>query len=378
MKNKNYKFFKKATLFSFVFLFLFFYLFLFVASAQEPCETKYPDDGQCKPECAESESADDTAGLCSTGKCCHQYAQPAELNLQVPLFGYTKASDLGEYIINIYNYSLVVLVPIAIVIIIWAGFKWILSAGDSTKIQEAKKYIIGAVTGLVIAFLSYTILSLLGLTQINSPQVNYVEPMPIPVLDGEFAQTDTFNEGVSSGAPPVAGTMPRIFQCDYRSVKFNCSSKTVCSSGCGTVSATMVLRYYGKNVSVQQAVQDMASFKAIGCSVSGTSPTGFKKIADKYGLEYHTVSITFETIKNYVASGKPIIANVGNPAGCKKTPRTCKFTGCGHYIVLSGWDAANNRFIVNDPGGRASNRYNGTWNDLTKSCLFKGAYYIGN
>jgi predicted double-glycine peptidase len=260
--------------------------------------------------------------------------------------------------------------------IIIGGIYWISAAGDQGRIKNAKKYIVNAFIGLGLALFSYIFLALIGITALNMPGIQKIEPMPLPVFDNEFNQQDTFNQTPSPGAAPTAGTIPRIFQCDYRDIRFNCSSKSVCSSGCGTVSVTMILRYYGINISIPQAVQFMASGGYIGCNVSGTSPSGFTAIAKANGLTSHTVSIDFNTIKNLVAEGKPIIANVGNPVS--GGTRTCKYTAHGHYIVLSGWDAPNNRFIINDPGGRATNRYNGTWDDLTKGCIFKGAYYVGH
>ncbi len=46
--------------------------------------------------------------------------------------------------------------------IMWGGFKWISSHGDKDKIEEARKTITYAVLGLVIAFLSFFVLQLLG------------------------------------------------------------------------------------------------------------------------------------------------------------------------------------------------------------------------
>ncbi|HDQ23035.1 MAG TPA: M23 family metallopeptidase [Candidatus Uhrbacteria bacterium] len=161
---------KKIIIIIIVFLLSPFSLF-----AQEPCETKYPDDGKCKTECEAGEHHDDTSGLCSSGKCCHMYAPVVDLSLQVPIFSYTKAADIAEYIVKIYEYALIVLAPLAIVVIIWAGFLWLLAGGDVPKISNAKKYISGAVTGLIIAFLSYIILSFFGLTSLKSPGIEYIE-----------------------------------------------------------------------------------------------------------------------------------------------------------------------------------------------------------
>jgi peptidase C39-like protein len=356
------------------------------------CEEKYPDDGTCTTEtkCAENTSEDSEAELCpEKQKCCHERAQLTKLTLQVPILGYQEASNIAEYIGVIYEASLYIIIPFIIIMIIFSGLLWVFAAGDKSIIQKAKARLMHSFIGLGIVLFSYVILSVVGINQISDLTVEYIEPMPIPVILGEFEGSDTFNMGTSSGAPPVAGTMPRLFQSDYCTTCFNCGcgqgppnkrcghKKNVHSSGCGTVSAAMILRYYGKNIDVPGAVKFMGSVGAIGCKVVGTSPTGFKKIAEANGLRYQRVSVNFETMKNYVAGGKPIIANVGNPGGRKAT-RTCTYTGGGHYIVLSGWDAPNNRFIINDPGGKAQKRYNGTWHDLTSRCVFKGAYYIGN
>ncbi len=147
--------------------------------AQEPCESKYPDDGTCKTECAAEESYDDTTGLCSSGKCCHTYGEAANINLQVPLFGYSQAQNIAEYIVTIYNASLYVVVPIIVVILIASGALWILAGGDKDLISKAKSRIISAFIGLGIVLFSYVILSFLGLTQITAPQVEFIKPIEV-------------------------------------------------------------------------------------------------------------------------------------------------------------------------------------------------------
>ncbi|MBD3359899.1 MAG: hypothetical protein GF365_04310 [Candidatus Buchananbacteria bacterium] len=104
----------------------------------------------------------------------------AELTLQVPLLGYTKASGIAEYIGKIYEASLYIIVPIVIVIIIFAGIKWIFAGGDVSKIKEAKKYITSAFIGLTIALLSYVILSFIGITELGTPEIKHIEEIESP------------------------------------------------------------------------------------------------------------------------------------------------------------------------------------------------------
>lgn len=72
---------------------------------------------------------------------------------------------------NAITIAFVVAVILALAFLIYGGFKWILSGGDKTKVEEARKHIVAAIIGLVIVFLSYFILSfisqLFGLGSLN-------------------------------------------------------------------------------------------------------------------------------------------------------------------------------------------------------------------
>ncbi|MDD4607340.1 MAG: transglycosylase SLT domain-containing protein [Patescibacteria group bacterium] len=81
-----------------------------------------------------------------------------DIVLQVPI-GTTKiVHNLSDYIAAIYNYALYAIVILAVVMIIYAGFMWILAAGNASKIDNAKTKITEAIVGLILAFASYLIL----------------------------------------------------------------------------------------------------------------------------------------------------------------------------------------------------------------------------
>jgi len=65
--------------------------------------------------------------------------------------------DLREGVMGIINLIFTFLGVIAIVLILYAGFLWLVSAGSEEKVGQAKKIITGAVIGLVIIFISYAI-----------------------------------------------------------------------------------------------------------------------------------------------------------------------------------------------------------------------------
>lgn len=100
-----------------------------------------------------------------------------KLTLQVPILGYTEATDIAEYIGKVYQASLYIIVPIIIAVIIMGGIMWIIAAGDSAVIGKAKSIIINASVSLGIALFSYVLLSLVGIRTLKSPDVEYIEPL---------------------------------------------------------------------------------------------------------------------------------------------------------------------------------------------------------
>ena len=67
--------------------------------------------------------------------------------------------DLREGIMNVINVLLGFLGILAIIIILWGGFRWLTSGGNEEKVGEAKKIITAGIIGLVIIFTAYAIAS---------------------------------------------------------------------------------------------------------------------------------------------------------------------------------------------------------------------------
>ncbi|MCL5795056.1 MAG: hypothetical protein M1338_01735 [Patescibacteria group bacterium] len=65
--------------------------------------------------------------------------------------------DLREGIMNVVNVLMGFLGIIAIIIILWGGFKWMTAGGNEEKVGEAKKIITAGIIGLIIIFISYAI-----------------------------------------------------------------------------------------------------------------------------------------------------------------------------------------------------------------------------
>ncbi len=68
--------------------------------------------------------------------------------------------DKGQTIIqNSITLLLTATAIFSIVMLIWGGMMWVTSNGDKAKIDSARKRVIYSIIGLVVAFLSFTILS---------------------------------------------------------------------------------------------------------------------------------------------------------------------------------------------------------------------------
>lgn len=83
----------------------------------------------------------------------------AQLTIDLALgstFGIGTA-DLQSTVINIVNYVLGALGLIAVIVILYGGFLWMLSRGNAQQVEKAKRVIRNAVIGLVIVLLSWAI-----------------------------------------------------------------------------------------------------------------------------------------------------------------------------------------------------------------------------
>lgn len=82
-------------------------------------------------------------------------------------------ANFGDFIKYMYKYGFVIVSVLGVLMIIVAGIQWLTSAGSQEKIGAAKKRIMGAVIGILILALSYTILNTINpyLVNFRLPQV---------------------------------------------------------------------------------------------------------------------------------------------------------------------------------------------------------------
>jgi hypothetical protein len=71
--------------------------------------------------------------------------------------GFTSTTDLPVVIGRVINVAFSLLGIVAVVIIVWSGWQWMMSGGVAADVQKAKDRIIAAVIGIAIMLLAYSI-----------------------------------------------------------------------------------------------------------------------------------------------------------------------------------------------------------------------------
>jgi hypothetical protein len=70
--------------------------------------------------------------------------------------------QLADYITVIYRYGLAIAGALAVMMIMIGGFIWLTSAGSSDRVSKGKEFITAAISGLVLAMFSFTLLYIIN------------------------------------------------------------------------------------------------------------------------------------------------------------------------------------------------------------------------
>ncbi len=73
----------------------------------------------------------------------------------------------GQYLADFYRFFTGLIAVMAVVMIMWGGFKRIAAAGSAESIKNANATIVGAIVGLIIALMSYSLLRLINPALVN-------------------------------------------------------------------------------------------------------------------------------------------------------------------------------------------------------------------
>lgn len=81
------------------------------------------------------------------------------VDLGAPIGGATTPSSFADYTNRIYQFAVVIGISLAVLMIIFAGYKYMSSSGDPQSMAEAKEILIGAIVGLILILLTRLILA---------------------------------------------------------------------------------------------------------------------------------------------------------------------------------------------------------------------------
>ncbi len=114
-----------------------------------------------------------------------EYTEGADIPVETSASGqrtYLYIPFIGEFFRSIYQFGIGLIGLTATIMIIISGAQWITSAGSADRITSAKKRMLGAITGLIIAVSSYTLLYAINpqLVTFRSLKILYVEEEPAP------------------------------------------------------------------------------------------------------------------------------------------------------------------------------------------------------
>jgi D-alanyl-D-alanine dipeptidase len=85
-------------------------------------------------------------------------------------------SSLPEYIVAVYRYGGIFAGVVAMFMLVYAGWQWLLAGGNSSKISQAKEKISGVLMGLFLLFGGYLLLSLVSTNLISFKALNTALP----------------------------------------------------------------------------------------------------------------------------------------------------------------------------------------------------------
>lgn len=117
---------------------------------------------------------------------------------QTSASGKLECSGIATYITVIYQWLVGFAAVLAVLALTWGGVRWLLSGGDSGKIQEARKVIANALIGLSLALGSYLLLATLGKDFVEYKPITIRQIAPIKI------ELEEYKEPVSVAQSPLA------------------------------------------------------------------------------------------------------------------------------------------------------------------------------
>lgn len=202
---------------------------------------------------------------------------------------------LGEYLAAIYKYAIIIASIVSVIILIVAGFQWIVPDSSGENASDAKSRIAGALSGLIITVGSYTILYTINpeLVQFRSLRIPYIvgladdmvhddEEVETGPIASNVAENKNLNETVKNRCHLIdendlptfdlnSFTDKGIGQCLLKEYTPN-----IGTGGLASVRKDMVkTTFLGKNITVHQLALDAFKRTELAIQQAGSPITAY-------------------------------------------------------------------------------------------------------
>lgn len=145
-----------------------------------------------------------------------------EFTFQIPIPGFDRTFNLcqtaadgklechgiARYISAIYRWLIGIAAVLAVLAIAWGGVQWLISRGESGKIQEARKVIGNAIIGLLLALGSYGILATIGKDYVTFKPIRIEQVDPLQLKLAELRQIPPTSSRATRAAKTTRTSLP--------------------------------------------------------------------------------------------------------------------------------------------------------------------------
>lgn len=105
-----------------------------------------------------------------------EYAPNFSYELEVPIGNFNLVTGgIGQYLSTIYNFGVSIAGILAVVMIMYGGFRWLTAMGSSGTITKAKETIVAAIVGLVLLLCSYLLLYTINPNFVKTPGFSIIK-----------------------------------------------------------------------------------------------------------------------------------------------------------------------------------------------------------
>lgn len=150
-------------------------------------------------------------------------------------------TTLAEYIKGLYSFGVVAATIVAVIVVMYGGFLWLMAGGNSSQVKSAQSWITGAITGLTLLLMSWLLLQTINpaLVELRGLNPEIIKKIDLP-RTAQFCcvcRRDTSAPAVENKCSDVSVIVPGHCNCP-NSNPVAAGSASECAQGCTFTSDT--------------------------------------------------------------------------------------------------------------------------------------------